>query len=362
MKSIFHITVLLLFCSWLNSQESELKTQIEQIIKYDTQIEFDKTPGILVSVIDGDSTWHISLGSTEPNVEKNISSNDIFEVGSVTKVFTSSIIDVLEYKGLLSKEDKVNTFLEEEFTNPRLAHLSIKDLLNHNSQLPKRPHYFGKYEGDSKSPYKYYKRDYLLKFYKEFIPDQEEFFVYSHVNYALLEIIIERVTGLNFGDVLDKYIFLPLDMARSFIDFKEQKNDVISKGYDRSLNECKPWEFSSFKGSEALKTCGGDLVKFLRANMGFSNSPLDSVLFDNFDEMNISFNDRLYISNGWHLLEVGGKKIITHTGRTSGHSAFMAFMRETKTGVIVLSNSAYGSQDLGMLVLRMLNFNWKRDS
>jgi beta-lactamase class C len=150
-------------------------------------------------------------------------------------------------------------------------------------------------------------------------------------------------------------------MQNSFIDFKEKRDLVVTTGYDRAKRTTKPWSFTSFKASESLKSTNEDMCKFIKANLSISNTNLDSLFSNNFESKNISFNDRLFISMGWHIIKAKDLNIITHTGKTSGHTTFIGFVRETNTGVVVSSNSAFGSEDLGMLVLRMLNFNWNRN-
>jgi beta-lactamase class C len=149
-------------------------------------------------------------------------------------------------------------------------------------------------------------------------------------------------------------------MNNSFIDFKENRSKVLTPGYDRAMRIAKPWTFNSFKGSEALKSNNEDICKFLKANINNSKTKLDTIFMDNFNDHSVSFNDKLFISNGWHIIKIKDKDIVTHSGKTSGHTTFIGFVRETKTGVVISCNSAYGSEDLGMLVLRMINYNWER--
>jgi hypothetical protein len=70
---------------------------------------------------------------------------------------------------------------------------------------------------------------------------------------------------------------------------------------------------------------------------------------------------KLEIAPGWYrFLPKKDFPVYVHTGRTSGHSAMIAFSRETKTGVVVLANSSAGTDDLGLLILRMINRQWRR--
>lgn len=103
------------------------------------------------------------------------------------------------------------------------------------------------------------------------------------------------------------------------------------------------------------------MVTFLKANMKMSGTGLDSIFDNNFGRNEFrSFNDQLSVSMGWHNINKNHFNIVMHTGMTSGHSAFVGMVRETKTAVVIFANSSLGTQDLGLQILRLINYNWKR--
>lgn len=347
-------------CCQLYGQESELLNEIEKIIRYDTDMDFKKTPGFIIGIIDNDQVFFFPFGAKTKKTNQKISKSDIFEIGSVTKVLTSSLISLLENNGLLTYQDKVNKYIPEPYRNPRLENLTIEDLINHHSGLPKRPLFFGKKEKDFKNPYAYYSKNDLLEFYRDFIPEEIKF-EYSHTNYALLEWVVTELTGKSLQDAMNEILFAPMGMGNSFVDYPEQKENYLAPGYDRAQKICAPWTFSSFKSSEGGKSTAEDLILFLQANMDLSTSGLDSIFDKNFNSETVSgFNDQLLITMGWQNIKMNHFNIFMHTGQTSGHNAFLAMVRETKTGVVILSNSSVGTEDLGIQILRMINYNWKR--
>ena len=358
-KLTFFLMLLLSYYG-INGQANDLRIEIDKLIRYDTEIDFKKLPGFLVAVIDNDSTYYFSFGTRLKAEKSNFSKDDIFELGSITKVFTASLLSILAHEGKISFADKINHYLPEEYRNPRLDELTILDLIAHQSGMPKRPSFFGRKEKDLQNPYENYHISDLLKFYRDFIPDKKDF-EYSHTNYALLEMIITGLTSKSYQDILNEKIFSPLGMTNSFVDFNEKKENVTTPGYTRALKKVEPWTFSSFKGSEGIKSSAADMVKFIRSNMNLSMSGLENIFEQNFKgHFRSSFNPQLSVATGWHLINMNQFNIVTHSGKTSGHSAFVGMVRETKTAVIVLANSSLGTEDLGMQILRMINFNWKR--
>jgi len=353
---------LIFFSISLSAQNGDLKVEIERIILHDTEISLDETPGFIIGIVDQDSTYFVEFGSDVKGGKSTLNTTDIFEVGSITKVFTSSLVSILVAEGQIGYKDKINEYLPAKFQNPRMDDITILDLIQHTSGLPVRPYFFGMKEKDPQNPYGYYDKNELLSFYVDFVPKAAGSFNYAHTNYGLLEIVLESATQMSFEKLMAAYLFEPLNLENSFVFFKERKDDILTSGYDRAGRETRPWTFASFGASEGLKTNASDLVKFMKVNIGLSDHPYAEVFASNHKkEVETDFNESIRTGRGWQIIDQRkGYDIISHTGKTNGHNAFMAFVKETGTGVIILSNSNIGTRDLGFLILRMINFNWKR--
>lgn len=361
MRALIRIAFLLLPFGVL-AQNGDLKVEIKRIILHDTDISLDETPGFIIGIVDQDSTYFVEFGTDIKGEKSTLNAEDVFEVGSITKVFTSSLVSILVAEGKIRYEDKINSYLPLEFQNPRMDDVEILDLIQHTSGLPVRPYFFGLKEKDPQNPYGYYEKNELIAFYTNFIPKSKGTFNYAHTNYGLLEVILESATNTPFDKLMDEYIFDPMDMKNSFVFFKEKKSDIVTQGYDRAGRESSPWTFASFGASEGVKTNASDLIKFMKVNLGLVDHPYEEIFSINHTkEVETNFNPSIRTGRGWQIIDQKkGYDIITHNGKTNGHNAFIAFVKETGTGVVILSNSNIGTRDLGFLVLRMINFNWKR--
>ncbi len=359
---IFLVVIQLLIGISLYAQNGDLKVEIERIILHDTDISLEDTPGFIIGIVDQDSTYYVEFGSKEKNKTQRLDASDIFETGSISKVFTSSLVSILAENGSITYDSKINDYLPIESQNPRMDEVSILDLIQHTSGLPVRPYFFGAKEKDPQNPYGYYEKEDLLNFYTNFIPKTSGEFNYAHTDYGLLEIILERATGTPFDKLMEQFIIKPLGLKNTFVFFKERKKDVITQGYDRAGREVEPWSFASFGASEGVKASAADLMKFMKVNIGLIDHPYTETFAQNHKkEVDTNFNESIKTGRGWQIIDQRKRyDIITHNGKTNGHNVFMAFIKETGTGVIVLSNSNIGTRDLGFLVLRMINFNWKR--
>lgn len=367
-KGLLHFSFFLFLWSFsltpLNGQALELRKEINKLIAYDTEIDLKKNPGFMVGVIDNDSTFFFRYGARADNSGGVYNEKSVFEIGGLTKVFTAGLLEVLVDKGLISYDEKVNSFLPFEDQNPRMENLTLQDLVLHLSGLPKRPTMFGKKEKERNNPYKYYTSQDLIKFYTHYVPEKSEEvkFRYSHTNYALIEYLLEQKFKAPFEDVLKKHLLSDLDIRDTYLIDTEERRAQLSKGYNRAGIDASPWVFSSFGGSEGLKSNVLELSKYVKATMGISGTKLDSILPKTHHKMSTSvYSDKIHLGKAWHILDHKSKfDIRMHTGTTGGHKSFVAFIDETKTGVVILSNSSIGTEDLGMLILRMINHNWKR--
>ncbi|MEE9439922.1 MAG: serine hydrolase domain-containing protein [Saprospiraceae bacterium] len=359
----YKIMLSLLFLSQaILSQNGDLKVEIQRIILHDTQISLDDTPGFIIGIVDEDSTYFVEFGSDVKGSTSTLNSDKIFETGSLTKVFTSSLVSVMVNEGVINYSDFINTFLPLELQNPRMDSVTILDLVQHTSGLPVRPYFFGVKQKDPQNPYAYYTKEDLVKFYTSFLPKTKAQFNYGHTNYGLLEVILEQASNTSFDKLMNKYIIEPMDLDSTFVFFKERKKEILTLGYSRAGKTVKPWSFASFGGSEGLKTSASDLVKFMKINLGIIDHPYAAIFTINHNkEVATNFNTSILAGKGWQIIDQKKRyDIITHTGKTTGYNAFIAFIKETKTGVVILSNSSIGTKDLGFLILRMINFNWKR--
>ena len=351
----------LLLCTiHLTAQVDHLRNEVDKIIKYDTQLEIDDNPGFIISIIDQDSIYHLPYGKVYSDSNTAPTQNDIYEMGSITKSFTALLTLALQERGILSLTDSINQYITEYYQNDEMSGVTIHDLLIHQSGLPISPDFIGKKTNGVGSPYENYDKIDLLNFYKKFNPKDKKSFKYSHTNYGLLEIILENATESSIEYLFDQYIFSKLLMHQTHM---MNDSTAVTIGYDKANRERQPWKYKSHYASEGIVSTSTDLIKFVKAQFADkSNSLTESIKECQKIQIEKSLNKSISSTYGWHISnrKSGQFPIYTNTGRTSGHNAFIAFVKETKTAVIILSNSVLGTEDLGMQILRMINYNWKR--
>ena len=355
--------VMVIFASWLchgYSQNYDLRKQIERIIKYDLNSEINRVPGFMVGIIDQDQTFVEKFG-INPITNKELIGNEIFEISNISKAVTFEVCSLLENKLSRFLDAIINNWIDEKYKNPRLNQLTIRALLNIENIFPNVLVGNGLIDIDGLNPYHHLDNDALFKLFKNFIPEQDNLTnVYSNIDYGLIQPIVENFTGQDFQTVIDQTINEYLDSKFFYTRF-EQFEHIVTPGIKRSGTLGKPWDITNFASALGMKASMSDLLNFARYKIEKHLEKDISEWSQLHDKLSETWNPQVKAFEGMFLIKINNyTKVLVSSGQSDIHNTFIAIAPLTKTAVIVLSNSSEGTQDLGMLVLRMINNKWKR--
>ena len=372
-----YLTLLLTMLSFsLTAQIGEqLEKEIGKIIYYDTDISFKNTPAYLIGVQLGDTSFVYAYGHTSKNQRKAPTSDQIFEIGGLTKSFTALLSGILMNEGKIHPDSSINHYLPEQFKNPTAHATTVLDLVQHTTGLPRLPIGIGMKEKDPTNPFGHYTKNDLLTYFAEIDfysikknqksskKNQKKAYKYSHTNYAILEVILELVSDKTYEQLLQKHIFKPCEMTQSGVhDFTTENRNKIIKGHSLGGQPTPLWQMRSFAGSEGIKSSMDDLLKYMKASLKNKTHQLGPVLAHNQQPfVKTDMAKHIFGGNGWHIItNKNYYDVVMHAGSTTGYRSFMGFVSETNTGVVILANSPHSMNGLGLLILKMVNNNWKR--
>lgn len=344
------------------AQADHFRREIQKIITFDAEIDFLRTPGLMVGLVLEDTTHFFSFGVASREDSASMEKNSIFEIGELTQVFTAAAVVELSRQGYFDLDSSLTEFLGLEVRDPGVRKISIRQCLNHTSGLPRYPPFFGEQEFSTEAPYATYSKEDLLNFLMECTLDQPPPLPYgfSNMNYACLELIVEKAGALPFEEIMEKVLFHPFGMDQTRFTIPEKDSARIVQGYNQASKPVSMWNLPSHNGAFGLKSTPEDLTRFMEIFLSPEPgwAPVFSELYRDPVPTGIRKNTRMGL--GWHLVyPKKHTRVLVHTGSTAGYMAYMAMAPDTKTGVLVLANSPYGSGGLGLLVLRMINRNWK---
>lgn len=257
-------------------------------------------------------------------------------IASVTKTFTAMAVLKLWQDGRLNIDDEYSKYFPA-FNYPGVT---IRSLLNHRSGLPNYTHFLDNLGWDkNKVVSNEDVLDFLINRKAELVDIRaaNTHFTYCNTNYALLALLIERISGRKYGDFISQAFFIPLQMKHSYVFTAADTSRAIPSYNWRGKIE--PFNFLDMVyGDKNIYTTVQDLLTWDRAlytNRLFSPETLAQAYAG-------YSNERPGIRNyglGWRMYDnPNGKKIIYHNGWWHGSNAsFIRLINDSAT-IIVIGN------------------------
>lgn len=338
-------------CSQDNSKaKSSLDTQIEnkevaQIITQNAEL-FPNNTQLSIALIDGDKTTYIGVIRDEDELKISDNKDGIFEIGSISKVFTSVLLSKKIMENQLKLEDKMVALLpvSNENASDDIKSITLRMLSNHTSGLPRiSQNMVPSMMANQQNPYKAYTTDLLDEFYAgEIILDNtpNSSYSYSNLGAGTLGYILANQSKLSYEDLLQRDILMPLGMTKSSSILSNIDASKLVPGLNPDGEETSNWDFTDAAvGAGGIKSSVIDMEKFIRKNFE------DDETYNLPQQSTFTVNPNFKIGLGWHISIREGKNLLWHNGGTGGYRSCMVLDKESKKAVLVLSNvSAFGSE------------------
>lgn len=340
----------LLFCgvfgyiAWSKSKYRRLKDthDLRQRIQSYGEDYMSKRPhaALAIGVIQKGTTETFFFGQLSQENATKPDADTVFEIGSISKVYTALATQALVGEGKLKWDDSVRDVLPEDVTLvPVFEQIKLSHLATHRSGLPRLPDNLEVEDIDVDNPYKEYGSDSLYAFlgaYEARIPPGKKM-EYSNLGFGLLGHVGELVSGRTYGDLLAEKIFGPLGMTNSGVSVPATKN--LAVGHSPEGDEVQYWDFQVLGGAGVVKSTLGDQLRFLAANLNPTNSPIAEVLEECQQKHGESWMGD--VGYGWQLTSTlqGELDFVWHNGGTGGFVSFAGFDRKHGNAVVMLSSS-----------------------
>lgn len=314
-------------------------------------VEDGETKGIVVGMLEADgSTRIVSYGSGGPSA-RPVGPRSVFEIGSITKVFTGILLADMVERGEVSLSDPVARYLPEGVKVPSRngREITLLDLATHHSSLPRMP---GNLPQDPSNPYPPYTMEDLYAFLAqhELRRDIGSQFEYSNMAVALLGEALARRAGTTYDQLVRQRVLEPLGMRMTNTVVAGEMAEWNTQGHDDDGRVAPYRGWPGLPGMGGLRSNAQDLLLFLAANTGPPASRLERVMRDA-QQVRASAGENAEIGLNWHVRTVGGRKIIMHGGATVGYETQIAFDPERGVGVVLLTNIAEFDDDIGLDLL-----------
>ena len=317
-----------------------------------SQLRSARIPNAAIAIIqDGETSY----------ILKDSSYDTLFQTASVSKSFTGFGVLLLEDMGLLSINDPVNLHLpwfEVKYRGVPVSHedITIYNLLHHTSGLTSNEGRFPR-AAATETTDEFISR--LTGIELAFYPSTR--FVYGNINYVILGLIIEAVSGQSYDEYMTQHVLHPLNLYNTFTD-QERAHETgrVAGGHNRGFLQIIPHESRAVHPTH-IPTGGiyssiADLARWAGIHLGVIDIPeqLSRVAqrsHIHHHAFDAPFTDAgNFYAAGWRIdLE---NSFIEHSGQYPGYSATIRMFPQSNTAVVVLSSLRYGSMErLGELAL-----------
>lgn len=298
--------------------------------------------GIVVGVVQDGKSKIYAYGSPGGDGKQQLGGDSVFEIGSVTKVFTGILLAEMAARQELNVTDPISLYLPTTVKVPKYQdkqQITLLDLATQTSGLPRLPSNIA--PKDESNPYADYTVAQMYEFLSAYQLKSEIGATYAYSNYGvgLLGHVLSLKAGASYEDLVVSRICKPLGMQDTRVQLTKEMQARLVKGHDAQGNPVANWDLPTLAGAGALRSTANDLVKFLNANLELSQTALLPALRASHLARHRT-QEPSFIGLAWQIRNHEGTEIIWHNGGTGGYASFIAFSKKHRVGVIALSNTA----------------------
>ena len=302
-----------------------------------------KVNAVSVGVISNGQVWKKSFGHLGADEARLPDEKTIYEIGSISKVFTSLLLAEAVESGRLKLDDPISTVMKElARKNPTVGNaITFKHLSHHVSGLPVMPTNIK--PADSTNPFDGYNRRMLTEYILSAKPERKpgEGYEYSNLAAGLLGDLLSQQAGVSYESLLKQKLTDPLKMLDTVITLSEQQASRFAPPYNAALLPDKSWDFDALAGCGAIRSTIDDMLLFAEATLNPPDGPLGKAIELAWKQHKPGSDGNHAMGLGWMIAQDGSTR--WHNGQTGGYQSMTLVSRDLKCAVVLLCNTA-GSQ------------------
>jgi D-alanyl-D-alanine-carboxypeptidase/D-alanyl-D-alanine-endopeptidase len=323
--------------------DEDLRTMLRYLV------EDGETPGIVLGILEPDgSTRILHYGSAGPGTQP-LGPRTVFEIGSINKTFTATVLADMVAKGEVKLDDPVQQYLPANVRVPSRngREITLLDLATHRSGLPRLPDNFA--PADPTNPYADYSVEQLYAFLNgyQLTRDIGAQYEYSNLAMGLLGHALGRAKGTNIQTLIQQRVLEPLGMRMTSYGRDGAVAEWLAKGHNDAGSVVPYWDLTdAVAGAGGLRSNVEDMLVYLRAQLGQPDNALERAMRVAQQEHH-RFSGEMAMGLAWSRRTAQGKTLISHGGGTAGFRTMIGFDPERRTGFVMLTNSGGFEDDIG---------------
>lgn len=317
------------------------QAQLESFIE--EEMDQAKIPGLAVMIVEGNKTlYQKGFGYADTDEKAPVTDKTLFELGSTSKAFTALALLKAEADGKVKLSDPVTTYLPW-FTmqyEGRDATITLGDLMHHTSGIPEKSiGFLPETSGDGA----------LEETVRAVMPlglnrQPGSRFEYATVNYDLIGLVLEKVTGQSFSTYVQEDVLKPLGLNSTYVGRHMSPEEGMATGYKRNFLSSLTYDAPEYRGNTPAGYVISnleDLGRWMKIQLGAEqpSQPYAELILRSHepDRTVAPDGDGSSYAAGWSVFQSGGGQVM-HTGNNPNFSSYLGFRPAENLGVIVLAN------------------------
>ena len=337
------------------------KSTIEEVIDKITQKHFEdsQNKGLSVGIIDGDSVQFFYFGGKHIKEIKDVGPNTLFELGSITKLYTVHVFNELEKLEVISRTDLLSKHLPVEIYEGKKWNNQIRlvDVITHTSGLPpfSSTRELETIKGfNSEDPYKVFDSNFILNTLNELnIISNYGTVSYSNFGYGVIGYVMQEVTSTPFENLFENFINIDLGFTNTYLKIPEEQFTNVATPH-KGDEQVPLIQLYNLSPAGSVKSTLPDVMKFLKYYIDTYDTShhTKSILSDQYP------NADGIVPLGWGTIRKNNIDIFFHVGGTYGSSSIVCLIPEKKIGISILSNNKLDN-GLSNYLLEIVDFYTK---
>lgn len=310
-------------------------------------------PGVAIAIYYRGNDYFYDYGFANRETQQPVTRDTIFELASITKIFTTTLLASEIKDGRIQLNDHIINYLPALKSTQHLPidEVKVVNLATHTASFPRDITQFGIQKGDD---------NVLMQRLKTWHPASRigTAYLYSNIGFGLLGKVVEGAGERDFSELLKLKVTGPLDMQNTLITVPKAKWPLQAQGYRKNARPAPFYVPYNLVGGGAMRSSSADLLKFMKANLGIHANKATAELISAMQLARQPFYEvrpEFVMGLGWQRIQRNGDLYITKNGGNQGFSTFMGFSPASKFGVVVLANKQGGkASQLGNRILNQL--------
>lgn len=305
--------------------------------------------GLAVGVVDGDTVERVFLGRASDADPSPPDGRTIFEIGSVTKTFTTLLLADMAGRHEVRLDDPIGACLPSDVPAPRAAdgrEITLLDLATHTSRLPRDPD-DADWEEDEAAAFEalanFSTRDLYATIAGRLLdPGIGEVVEYSNIGFGLLGHVLALRAGRPYAELLADRVCAPLGMAGTWITTPVAERSRMADGHGANGEPVSPWAPDALAPAGGIRSTLDDMLLYLRAMLTPDRTPLSGAIRMTHERrVPVDDEDLARVSAvglGWIINDDHDAPFFWHNGETEEFHSFMAFDPVAAAGIVALAN------------------------